>query len=403
MDLPKSVYVDLLLANEKPKRIEGILQEQFFERSLVPRMKEGTSFSFGWARTGGQWEPTTWWKIIDSDNPHDDSLANAKFIEFLTQTCGEKVIEVHACLKAKSEKTVGLDVNVLEYRDGQISPSKAYQDKVEFRLKKKGWVNRNYTESKIPRDNEAYRKHFEALSEQELNRLLVTRILLNNGLGYPVDIDVVFSRNEAFGVVEYKRKDPMYGHFPFIQHRSETESFLRLLQKDFRDYLSEQDPLKGQNEPELDYETAREYLWSFIKDDDRWINVSEYIEEPCFGLDLSHLKTAEFCRTHGLHYRYLIWNHASPKPGKSLLSTKLIPHLPDEKVLFQTYKNRALVVEGLNLTIGIDSGSFTEDPESEEAREQRLKLYKSIRLQATFRSCECGFRAVDRFRNFLED
>lgn len=399
MFLPKSVYVDFILATEKPKRLEGILQEQFFERSLVPKMEDGTTFSFGWVRT---WckksKRRVWCHIIDRDNPPKDSVTSARFTEFLANNCGEPLVKIKAGLKAESNKLVGLDIDVLEYKDNRWQPSMEYEALVEGCLHDKGWLSRWSVNHKIPQENRPFRDHFEALTAAELNRLLVTRVLLNNGIGYPVDIDAVFLRNGAFGVVEYKRKDPMQGHFAFVEQPPDMENFLTNLKKDFINFLSTNDAME--RESRINYETVRKYFWMFIQRDHRGRLISQYEKESCFGLDVSHFRMAEFCKKLGMHYRYLIWNHARPGEGESLLSEELLPVLEDEQLLFLTNKSRYLVVDGLNLTIGNDSGSFTGNVSSAQAKERRLDLYDSIRLQVTYRNCECQFRNVDRFGRF---
>jgi len=119
MFLPKSVYVDFILATEKPKRLEGILQEQFFERSLVPKMKEGTAFSFGWARTWCEkLKQRVWCHIIDQDNPPTDSSVSDRYSELLAaENEDDLVVEIKASLRSESDTIVGLDIDVLVYKD----------------------------------------------------------------------------------------------------------------------------------------------------------------------------------------------------------------------------------------------------------------------------------------------
>ncbi|EJM74587.1 hypothetical protein PMI29_00553 [Pseudomonas sp. GM49] len=175
----------------------------------------------------------------------------------------------------------------------------------------------------------------ECLSD--LKRLFSQRCLMNFSKLFLSDIDAVgLSEAGSIEVLEFKRKDPATGFRYVANHR--------------------------RNEPYgIDLYISRVYAFKCMGssfkvefgDSSRWIGR----QDDCFGLDISHAKNVELCTRAGINYRYIVWNSDKSEPFE-LLTKCWSPKVPLDMFIMDVTSNS---FDGLSLTNGDDSGSYTEE------------------------------------------
>lgn len=172
-----------------------------------------------------------------------------------------------------------------------------------------------------------------------------------------VDIDAIFQNSQGrWFFLEYKRKDPMDGYYPFRGNTVLNFIEVRKLQKELREELKS----KGYSEKCPPRSPVVSSIFrDILKTRPEWGTKLhfEWMPLEAFGLDTSHADNVSFTRGIEHRYVYLIWNQ-SPQGGiTSILSPNLLPIV---KPKFMHIKLDPNLYAGVNFTVNSDSGSFDE-------------------------------------------
>jgi hypothetical protein len=198
------------------------------------------------------------------------------------------------------------------------------------------------------------------LEVDELERLLITRCLMNFGGLYLTDIDAVGRTAEGqLEFIEFKRKDAARGRDAYKAipaPSAESASWVYLeqaaqLRKRFNPLPRE---LKGagKDESSKKIRQAKADLNRHLAQSGCWQKAAEC---DCFGLDESHARTVQLAAIADMGYRYIIWNSSESDPNK-LFTGELLPSEAQDLV-FMLVKPRHF--DRITKTVGPDSGTYT--------------------------------------------
>ncbi|SNC59327.1 hypothetical protein SAMN04487881_0034 [Marinobacter sp. es.048] len=369
--------VELILANDNPKRLLAFIQEAFLSKKILPAMKtEGVSE--GWVKGSLKTGADTSFKlfqVLERNQPvtEADRLAARKLCEIWGLDAFQLVGSIE-----KLSGEYKLFIRVVSHGDGESlireEPARAvalYTDPYRPRF-----GDRNLSQKERAEIDEVA-GFLRKWSTDELRKLLFTRFVMNHFLWKPVDLDAVYFRGKQRTpfILEYKRKDAMKGFYPFIGGRGLTVSEVGRLQSGFRQYLAGMG-FGDRQKPSMN--DVRDHFATYVSQNFPGV-IGERVWERAFGLDLSHASNVPG-NDDSWGYSYLIWEAPAPEKISSLLDTELSPRATPPLVFSDLAPGS---FSGVAFTVYGDSGSF----------DARTRLQMCIRREGP------GFRSAEYLRN----
>ncbi|MGY2185300.1 hypothetical protein [Pseudomonas sp. SDO5591_S426] len=322
------------------KRLASLVTEMYFEKYLVRNnaLKLPERLSFGWMyRNKSKYSRDRVWFKLSEGGVNGD--VNRQFIEMISSAnrvdqfflVESEVSILEECIDVQWKVT-----ELIVKGDGTLLPDLSEQAKAYQKQITDGVIAELSLRSSLAVD----KKISGWLSSESLSglkRLFSQRCLMNFSKLYLSDIDAVgLGEDGSIEVLEFKRKDPANGVRYVAIPRYNELSGVEL-------YISRVYAFKCMDST-FKVEFSNSSRWSASK-------------SPSFGLDISHAKNVELCCRAGIKYRYIIWNSNKTEPGE------LLTHCWSPKVPLNIFVMDVILssFDGLSLTYGDDSGSYTEE------------------------------------------
>lgn len=347
-------------ASEEKKRLYGLVTEAYFERALRLGMWQGVSgeFATGWSyRTDWSGCSRSWLKLSDGRS----QLLNQAFVaRILEVRPADRFFTVRATLSVPSSgglPAIGWEAQGV---DGAGSAKTRLDQKEALKLGKS--IGRNVKDALEARrslEHAGEIAHWlRLLDEKTLERLLVTRCLMNFGDLYLTDIDAVArAPSGQLEFVEFKRKSPARGQdawklVPAPADESAARVFLEHTAQLDKRFNPPDLRRLGRDERHRALNDALERLGQHLQASSRWQQADEY---PGFGLDESHVRNVQLAARADMTYRYIIWNSDENDPDK-LFGEDMVPR-DTEKFVYMLVRPRHF--DRITKTSGRKSGTYT--------------------------------------------
>jgi hypothetical protein len=346
------------------KRLHSMITENYFEKELAEKVCAGSpeDLAFGWTyRTNWASDNRHWFKISDGSGK-ESSAAFIRSIHCFRP--GDRfflIIDMNCRFESASVPDVSLTVkeivvekNLIIYpenlsRDVQRMPHEiTTRIKAELEKREGLQVAQPYASR--------FRKHY---SSAQLQRLLITRCIMNFGGLYLTDIDAVgISRCGQIQMIEFKRKTAAQGK-DWYAAVPDPEPWNRLAEyrsriKSLREELPSKMELKRAHNEGQRYQLVRKgdaLVQAQLAEHSKW---AKRPPELIFGLDDSHASNVALCCAGGMLYTHLVWESSCMRADE-LLDENLKPLTQPVLLCLDILPEHFC---GLTKTNGVKSGTY---------------------------------------------
>lgn len=366
----KEVLFDLLdkvdvkiTSQDKTKRREAYITELFFERKVLPQLTNSGAYSTGWCHYQIEKKPH-WIKVIL--NPFTKSPSRNTDREFY-----KAVIKNNP-----KEKFFILGLN----QDFQFTVWEMLKESGTTLLRvtddcKHVEIDKMYSGLRYHLSRDKLQPSFcstwlQKENNSSLFKLLTQRLLMNEGIPFPVDIDAIEYQEDSNKIIfhEFKRKDvcpngsfykekvqlcPPWGIFKLRNKITDQLFSQSLIVKDNNQKAS------GNSGSIRLNNTTNQQIYSKIAELLGNEGYDLHRKYQCYGLDLSHALIVNYCEKNHFLYNHLIWD--------TLLYTGKKPAIPELFLIDGNLKEKAIISRsllnqssfyGITRTSGNDSGTF---------------------------------------------